>query len=84
MKLTTVPPVVVPNLCIVSCDVSMATLNLVCPEIARPGFRAAWEIANRSEPIRETLELILRTARLAGFAQLRVVVVTFTPKIEPH
>jgi transposase len=58
----------------VSCDVSMDTLNLVCPSLARPGFKPEWEIQNGSEAIRATLDSILHLARLSGFEQVNVVV----------
>jgi len=74
MKPTKLSVVSASTLCNVSCDVGMEKLNLVCPAMARPDFRPEWEIANRTEPIRSTLELIRRSARLAGFTNIRVVV----------
>lgn len=74
MKTTALSVVSASTLCNVSCDVGMEKLNFVCPAIARPDFRPEWEILNRTEPIRTTLELILRFARLAGFTNIRIVV----------
>lgn len=72
---TTAPAVVIPhNLCTLSCDVSAEKLNLAAPALARPGFQAQWAIDNRSEPIRELLDLTRRLAVAAGFSGLHVVV----------
>ena len=74
MKRNALSVVSASTLCNVSCDVGMSKLNFACPSIARPAFRPEWEIANRTEPIHTTLELIRRLARLAGFTNIRVIV----------
>lgn len=72
---TTAPAAVIPhNLCTLSCDVGAEKLNLAAPALARPGFSAEWAIENRSEPIRELVELTRRLAVTAGFQNVRVVV----------
>ncbi len=58
----------------VACDVGEAALNLICSAIAHPGFAATWEIENRTEAIRCTLEKIRALANEAGYAGLRVIV----------
>jgi len=74
MKNTSLSLVSEVKIAIVSCDVSLDKLNLVCPSLDRPGFKARWEIANGSEAIRSTLDSILHRAHLEGYEQLSVVV----------
>jgi transposase len=74
MKTTALAIAPASTVCNVSVDVGLEKLNLVCPAIARPDFRPEWEILNRTEPIRTTLELILRFARCGGFTNVRIVV----------
>lgn len=62
------------SLAFVSADVGLASLDLTCSALARPGFAATWEIANATCEIRSTLTAILLLAREAGFTGLHVVV----------
>jgi transposase len=58
----------------VACDVSAYKLNLICRDLSAPGAAAEWEIANRTEPIIDTLTAIWTAAAARGITTLRVVV----------
>ena len=68
MHLTSVSPATV------ACDVSAYKLNLICRDLSAPGAAAEWEIANRTEPIIDTLTTIRTAAAARGITALRVVV----------
>lgn len=74
MKTTALRTASASTLCILSCDVGMEKINAAAPSLARPGFRAEWEIPNRSVEIRALLEGLLAAVREAGLDGLRVVV----------
>jgi len=58
----------------IACDVSAYKLNLICRDLSAPGAVAKWEIANRTEPIIDTLTAIREAAALRGITALRVIV----------
>jgi transposase len=72
MHLTAVSPGSIPAT--VACDVSAYKLNLICRDLSAPGVAAEWEIANRTEPIIDTLTAIRTAAAARGITTLRVVV----------
>ena len=72
MHLTAVSPVIVTAT--VACDVSAYKLNLMCRDLSAPGAAAEWEIANRTEPIIDTLTAIRTEATARGITTVRVVV----------
>ena len=73
MKTTSLRRIHDANLCILSADVSMDTINLVAPTLGGVGVRTEWEIRNRTHDIRSLLDQLIARARAAGFRQLRVV-----------
>lgn len=72
MHLTAVSPASV--IATIACDVSAYKLNLICRDLSVPGAAAEWEIANRTEPIIDTLTSIRNAATARGITALRVVV----------
>ena len=72
MHLTAVSPAAITAT--VACDVSAYKLNLICRELSAAGAAAEWEIANRTEPILDTLTAIRDAASTRGITALRIIV----------
>jgi transposase len=72
MHLTALSPASIPAT--VACDVSAYKLNLICRDLSAPGAAAEWEIANRTEPIIDTLTAIRDAAAARGISALRIIV----------
>jgi len=72
MHLTAVSPASITAT--VACDVSAYKLNLICRDLSAPGAVSEWEIANRTEPIIDTLTAIRNAAAARGITAIRIIV----------
>lgn len=58
---------------VISCDVGMETLHLVCPAMAGSPFARVYAIDNGTEPIRRELTALREAAARGGYPHVRLV-----------